>query len=61
MEKLLSNESVRINGFIVSVQSQGMPPTQSYVKDASEIGSIVSHVLETRPGSIVIVSASAIL
>ena len=61
MEKLSSKESVRVNGYIVSVQFQGMPPVQSYVKDASEIGSIVSSVLETRPGAIVLISASVIL
>lgn len=61
MEKSISKESVRVNGYIVSVQSQGMPPTQSYVKDASEIGSIISSVLETRPGAIVFISASVIL
>lgn len=67
MEKLISKESdcvkepTRINGYIVSVQSQGLPPSQSYVKDAFEIGSIVSSVLETRPGAIVLISASVIL
>jgi hypothetical protein len=61
MEKLNPKNSVRINGYIVSVQSQDMPPVQSYVKEASEIGSIVSSVLSTRPGAIVLISSSVIL
>lgn len=61
MEKLISKEPARVNGYIVSVQSRGVPPVQSYVKDASEIGSFVSSILETHPRAIIFISASVIL
>lgn len=61
MEKLNSKKPVRVNGYIVSVQSQNMAPIQSYVKEASEIGSFVSSILNDRPGAIVFISASVIL
>ena len=61
MEKLESNGLPCVNGYIISVQSQGMPPVQSYEKEASEIGSIVSAVLKKHPNAIVLISASVLL
>lgn len=64
MEKLISRDpvlpkdSVRVNGYIISVQSQGMPPVQSYVKEASGIGDIVSAALKKNFHAIVLIQAS---
>lgn len=64
MEKLISKDpvlpgdSVRVNGYIISVQSQGMPPVQSYVKETSEIGNIVSAALKKHLHAIVLIQAS---
>lgn len=58
MEKSNPESSASINGYVVLVQSQGMPPVYSYVKESSEIGSVVSSTLETHPGAIILIQAS---
>lgn len=60
-DPILPKDSARVNGYIVSIQSPGGAPIQSYVKELSEIESFISSVFQTHPGAIVFISASVIL
>lgn len=63
MEKFISKDPVfkkpvNFNGYILSVQSQGMPPVYSYVPFDSKLESIVSDALRSHPNAIILIQAS---
>lgn len=66
MEKFISKNSVNsdpkksadFNGYIVSVQSQGLPPVYSYVPFGNKLELIVSSALKSHPHAIILVQAS---
>lgn len=49
---------VILNGYILSIQSHGMPPVYSYVPLDSKLESIVSDALKSHPNSIILIQAS---
>lgn len=51
-------ESFRVNGYILSIQYQGMPPTYTYVPADSKLESIVSNALKSHPHAIILIQAS---
>lgn len=58
MEKILSKESVTVNGFIVSVQVPGVPPKQTFVDTSSALAETIASVLDSTPYAVVLVQAS---
>lgn len=58
MEKVLSKESVTVNGFIVSVQTPGVPPKQTFVDTSSALAETVASILDSAPYAVVLVQAS---
>jgi hypothetical protein len=51
-------KSFRFNGYILSIQYQGMPPTYTYVPVDSKLESIVSSALKSHPHAIILIQAS---
>ena len=53
-----SKKPADFNGYIVSIQYQGMPPVYSYVPVGSKLESIVSSALKSHPHAIILIQAS---
>lgn len=56
-----SKKSVDLNGYILSIQYQNVPPVPpvySYVPFGSKLESIVSDTLKSHPGAIIFIQAS---
>lgn len=47
-----------VDGYILSIQYQGMPPTYTYVPVGSKLESIISSALKSHPHAIILVQAS---
>lgn len=58
MEKIISKESIAVNGFIISVQIPGVPPKQTFVDTSSALAETVASVLDSTPYAVVLVQAS---
>lgn len=60
MEKqvLKKEEKTFVNGFIVSVQSPGLPPRQSFVENSSALTETIVSILDSSPHTIILVQAS---
>lgn len=60
MEKqvLKKEDKIFVNGFIVSVQSPGLPPRQSFVETSSALTETVVSILNSNPHTIILVQAS---
>lgn len=58
MEKIISKESVTVNGFIISVQVPGIPPKQTFVDTSLALAETVASVLDSTPCAVVLVQAS---
>lgn len=58
--KIEPKKSFRVNGYILSIQYQGMPPTYTYVPadSDSKLESIVSSALKLHPHAIILIQAS---
>lgn len=60
MEKqvLKKEKEITMNGFIVTVQSYGASPRQSFVDTSSSLAETIASVLDSTPYAIIMVQAS---
>lgn len=60
MEKqvLKKAEKKNVNGYILSIQYQNIPPVYSYVPFGSKLESIVSSALKSHPHAIILIQES---
>lgn len=60
MEKqvLKKEEKKNVNGYILSIQYQNIPPVYSYVPFGSKLESIVSSALKSHPHAIILIQES---
>lgn len=60
MEKqvLKKEKEITANGFIITVQSYGVSPRQSFVDTSSSLAETIASVLDSNPYAVILVQAS---
>lgn len=60
MEKqvLKKEKEITVNGFIITVQSYGVSPRQSFVDTSSSLAETIASVLDSNPYAVILVQAS---
>lgn len=58
MQVSKKEEKKNLNGYILSIQYQNMPPVYSYVPFGSKLESIVSNALKSHPHAIILIQES---
>lgn len=60
MEKqvLKKEKEITVNGFIITVQSYGVSPRQSFVDTSSSLAETIDSILDSNPYAVILVQAS---
>lgn len=60
MEKqvLKKEKEIDVNGFIITVQSYGVSPRQSFVDTPSSLAKTIASILDSNPYAVILVQAS---
>ena len=60
MEKqvLKKEKEIAVNGFIITVQSYGVSPRQSFVDTSSSLAETIASILDSDPYAVILVQAS---
>lgn len=60
MEKqvLKKEKEIAVNGFIITVQSHGVTPRQSFVDTSSSLADAIASILDSNPYAIILVQSS---